>query len=57
MNEDLEHLRLLSIFHYLVAGLAGEADHVSFSSPASPLLVKEPKSRVGTCAPIGRPGT
>lgn len=23
MNEDLEHLRLLSIFHYLMAGLAG----------------------------------
>ncbi|MFP5287445.1 MAG: hypothetical protein ACLGI9_17035 [Thermoanaerobaculia bacterium] len=23
MNQDLEHLRLLSIFHYVVAGLAG----------------------------------
>ena len=22
MNQDLEHLRLLSIFHYVVAGLA-----------------------------------
>src|SRR5438093_5343969 len=23
MNDDLEHLRLLSIFHYIVGGLAG----------------------------------
>lgn len=25
MKEDLEHLRLLSIFHYVVAGLSGLA--------------------------------
>jgi hypothetical protein len=44
LNQDAEHLRLLSIFHYIVAGVSA---FVSFF----PLLY----SGVGVCVPGGQP--